>query len=359
MKIAKYEIDMLHVGAADASLIHFFDDEDNNKEYIVLVDAGNYDDGKKITDFVRSRYGKSEIDLAICSHCDKDHFGGFVYLLEKIRDNKANRLDIKRMWINDPADHVPMGKIIHTNMSKKAVEVKARTVYDLGDKGNLLDILDDLSNKNTVIWQEPFSDPDKSSNAWYKCYAFDKHIEVLAPSISYYASLVPDFRNDLKRKKYDTDEEKEDATIEIKEGNVVYSKTIDDAGDDPSSHNQSSVIFLFKPDDGKLFLFMGDAGRDAIDHFADKSDADRLKNVYWLKVPHHGSKYNLDNDILNLLRPKVAYISTEKYGHYLSKAVVNALKKCGTGVYDTMKGSMWHHHGTIERDDYHPATQTQ
>lgn len=350
---------MLSVGAADASLIHFFDDEDNDKEYIVLVDAGNYDDGKKITDFVRSRYGKSEIDLAICSHCDKDHFGGFVYLLEKIRDNNADRLDIKKMWINDPADHVPMGKIIHTNMSKKTVEVKARTVYDLGDKGNLLDILGDLNNKNTVIWQEPFSNSTGLSKARYKCYAFDKHLEVLAPSISYYASLVPDFRNDLKRKKYDTDEEKEDATIEIKEGNVVYSKTLDDAGDDPSSHNQSSVIFLFKPDDGKLFLFMGDAGRDAMDHIAYKSDVDRLKNVYWLKVPHHGSKYNLDNDILNLLRPKVAYISTEKYGHYLSKAVVNALKKCGTGVYDTMKGSMWHHHGTIERNDYHPAAQTQ
>ena len=350
---------MLRVGAADASLIHFFDDEDDNKEYIVLVDAGNYDDGKKITDFVRSRYGKSEIDLAICSHCDKDHFGGFVYLLEKIRDNKANRLDIKKMWINDPADHVPMGKIIHTNMSKKTVEVKARTVYDLGDKGNLLEILGDLSNKNKVIWQEPFSDPNESSNAWYQRDAFDKHIEILAPSISYYASLVPDFRNDLKRKKYDTDEEKEDATIEIKEGNVVYSKTIEDAGDDPSSHNQSSVILLFKPDDDKLFLFMGDAGRDAINHFAFKSDVERLKNLYWLKVPHHGSKYNLDNDILNLLRPQIAYISTEKYGHYLSKAVVNALKKCGTSVYDTMKSSMWHHQGTIDRDDYHPATQTQ
>ena len=350
---------MLSVGAADASLIHFFDDEDNNKEYIILVDAGNYDDGKKITNFVRSRYGKSEIDLAICSHCDKDHFGGFFYLLEQIRDKKANRLDIKKMWINDPADHVPMGQIIHTNMNKKTVEVKARTVYDLGDKGNLLDLLGDRCNNDTIIWQEPFSDASESSKRWYKCFDFDKHIEVLAPSISYYASLVPDFRNDLKRKVYDTDEDKEDATIEVRTGNEVYSKTIDDAGDDPSSHNQSSVIFLFKPDDEKLFLFMGDAGREAIDHFAYKTDVERLKGVYWLKVPHHGSKYNLDNYLLNLLRPEVAYISTEKYGHYMSKAIVNALNKCGTKVFDTIAGSMWHHHGTIARDDYHPATPTK
>lgn len=358
MKITKYEIDMLSVGAADASLIHFFDEEDNNKEYIVLVDAGNYDDGKKITDFVRSRYGKSEIDLAICSHCDKDHFGGFVYLLEKIRDNKANRLDIKKMWIDDPADHVPLGQIIHTNMSRQTVSVKARTVYDLGDDKNLIEILADLNSKDIVIWQEPFSDLTPSK-IWYKRTAFDHHIEVLAPSVSYYASLVPDFRNDLKRKKYDTDEDKEDATIEVRTGNEIYSKTIDEAGDDPSSHNQSSVIFLFKPDDDKLFLFMGDAGREAVDNFAYESDLKRLKGIYWLKVPHHGSKYNLDNYLLNLLKPEVAYISTEKYGHYMSKAVVNALNKCGTGVYDTIGGSMWHHHGTIAREDYHPAKPTK
>lgn len=359
MKVTKYEIDMLNVGAADASLIHFYDDDDNNKEYIILVDAGNYSDGKTITKFIRDRYGKTTIDLAICSHCDKDHFGGFVYLFEQIRDKKANRVDIERIWINDPADHVPMGQIIHTNMSKETVSVKARTVFDLEGKGNLLDLLDELNSNKTIIWQEPFADSSRSSKQWYLRDAFDNHIEVLAPSISYYASLVPDFRNDLKRKKYDTDEEKEDDTIEMRDGDFVYSKTIDEAGDDPSSHNQSSVIFLFKPDDGKTFLFMGDAGRDAIEHFAYRSDVDKLNKVFWLKVPHHGSKYNLDNDVLNMLRPKLAYVPTENYGHYLSRAVVNALKKSGASVYDTIGRSMWHHQGTAERDDYRPAAETQ
>ena len=44
MKVTKYEIDMLNVKAADAFLIHFFNDE-NNYEYVVLIDGGNYDDG--------------------------------------------------------------------------------------------------------------------------------------------------------------------------------------------------------------------------------------------------------------------------------------------------------------------------
>ena len=44
MIVKKYEIDMLNVGAADACLIHFFDEAGNS--YVVLIDAGNYTDGK-------------------------------------------------------------------------------------------------------------------------------------------------------------------------------------------------------------------------------------------------------------------------------------------------------------------------
>ena len=62
MKITHYEIDLLSVGAADACLLHFFDD-DNNESYTVLIDAGNYSDGKKVSDFIKLRYPNHFIDL--------------------------------------------------------------------------------------------------------------------------------------------------------------------------------------------------------------------------------------------------------------------------------------------------------
>lgn len=349
MKITKYEIDMLDVKSADAFLIHFYDDDDNDKDYIILVDAGNYNDGPTIANFIKNRYGKKNIDLAICSHCDKDHFGGFVWLLEQIRDNAPNRINISHFWVDDPADHVSLGTVNRIRAHDSLV-VKARSVYDLGDNKNMLDILDELCNIK-LTWTEPFSDAGEYSDKPYSVYEFDNHIEVLGPSVTYYEQLVPDFRNELKKKDYTTDEN-EDATITLIEGRV-YSKTLDDAGDDPSSHNQSSVIFIFKPDDGKKFLFMGDAGRDAIDHFSYEEDKDKIKGIYWLKVPHHGSKYNMDNCMIDHLRPKNAFISTEKVGHYLSQAVVNALKKCNCKVCSTHKhGSVCHHCGTASRDDY-------
>lgn len=198
MKITKYEIDMLDVKSADAFLIHFYDDDDNDKDYIILVDAGNYNDGPTIANFIKNRYGRKNIDLAICSHCDKDHFGGFVWLLEQIRDNAPNRINISHFWVDDPADHVSLGMVKRIRTHDSLV-VKARSVYDLGDNKNMLDILDELGNKK-LIWTEPFSDAGKYSDKPYSVDAFDNHIEVLGPSVTYYEQLVPDFRNELKKK---------------------------------------------------------------------------------------------------------------------------------------------------------------
>lgn len=89
---------------------------------------------------------EKNIDLAICSHCDKDHFGGFVWLLEQIRDNAPNRINISHFWVDDPADHVSLGMVKRIRTHGSLV-VKARSVYDLGDNKNMLDILDELCNK--------------------------------------------------------------------------------------------------------------------------------------------------------------------------------------------------------------------
>jgi beta-lactamase superfamily II metal-dependent hydrolase len=344
MKVTKYEIDMLNVGAADAFLIHFFDDK-TDYEYIVLIDGGNYEDGAKVAQFIRDNYKQQYIDLAICTHCDKDHFGGIQYLLEQQRDGDEDNMDIRSIWVNDPAKHVSLGEIkwIRTHQS---LVVKARSVYDLKDE-NLLDILDELH----ITWKEPFSD---CGNTDKYAQSFGNVIEVLGPTEHYYRTLVPEFRNDLKKKTYDTDEH-DDQIANIESGRVL-SKTLEDAGDDPSSQNQSSVIVRFKPSDGKAFLFMGDAGRDAIRNMP-QDIANSLSSTTWLKVPHHGSKYNMDSDMINLIRPEVAYISTEKYGHYMSKAVVNALQKVGTDVYSTStNGNMCYHKNTPSHHGYSPAT---
>lgn len=350
MKVTKYEIDMLNVKAADAFLIHFFND-DNNCEYVVLIDGGNYEDGKTIAEFIRTNYTQHYIDLAICTHCDKDHYGGLIYLLEQQRDDGDDNMGIQEIWVDDPANHVELGKI-KWYRRLDTLEVEARSVFDLGDT-NLMNIIDGLVEEKKIKFFEPFADTNDYHDKSYISSKWSGLITIIGPTVDYYSELVPDFRNDLKKKDYETDEN-EDSSVELTEGQV-YSKTLKDAGDDPSTHNQSSVILKFVPDNGDVYLFLGDAGREAIESMS-QDDIDSIQNVYWLKVPHHGSKYNIDNDIINHIHPEVAYISTEKYGHYLSKAVVNALKKAGADVYSTsVNGSMCHHHNTITHAGYSTA----
>ena len=138
--------------------------------------------------------------------------------------------------------------------------------------------------------------------------------------------------------------------------NRIFSQTLEEAEDDPSSHNKSSVILLFQPSDEEKFLFMGDACRNSFDNIPSHKK-DVIQNVDFLKIPHRGSKHNLDNEMINYIHPKVAFISTEKYGHYLSKAVVNVLNAIGTKVYSTnINGNMCHHKNTKTHNGYSVAT---
>ena len=123
----------------------FFDE--NDKAYIILVDAGNYCNGETIAKFVKERYNTFQIDLAICTHCDDDHFGGFIFLLEDMKNNPQTSVDIKKILINDPGLHITQNDVkYYQNLDN--VRKEARSVYD-GHGNNLLELImrkDNLNN---------------------------------------------------------------------------------------------------------------------------------------------------------------------------------------------------------------------
>lgn len=345
MNITKYEIDMLGVGAADALLIRFFDESDN--AHVILVDAGNYSNGETIAKFVREKYGTHRIDLAICTHCDDDHFGGFIFLLEDMKNNPNTSVDINRILINDPGLHITQDDVkYYQNLDN--VRKEARSVYN-GQDNNLLELVWEMARKGKLSYSEAFSDKNNSE--------FSGIIDILGPSEEYYRIQALLFRNKLQPYDYAVANDSDDA-YEIPETKKVYSKKLDEAGSDPSHHNKSSIIFLFKPDDEHCFLFTGDADEDSFSNFKFKCDVEKIKNVYWMKIPHHGSAHNMSNDMINYIHPTIAYVSTEKYGHYLDKSVVGALKKVGTSIYSTHNNvNVWHHHNTPQREDYSTAVK--
>lgn len=168
--------------------------------------------------------------------------------------------------------------------------------------------------------------------------------------MGYFEKLAPNMRYDnLKGYSYDAKDDDE----AFRPTESCLSKALDDATDDSSVHNQSSLIFMFEPEIGKKYLFMGDAGVEALANIP-QCHKKAIKDIYWLKVPHHGSKHNLDSKTILFLHPKEAYISTEKQGHYLNQCTINALKQIGCKVFSTHRNKAnFLHHG--EREEYTTA----
>lgn len=72
----RLEIRALSVGKADALIIQ-------EGEKVLLIDAGEEDDGDEVVKELRRR-GVSRIDLFLVSHFDKDHVGGAAYVMEQM-----------------------------------------------------------------------------------------------------------------------------------------------------------------------------------------------------------------------------------------------------------------------------------
>lgn len=333
--ISKYEIDFLSVGAADAILIHFVDDKYG--ERVIAIDAGRYGDGEDVAKFVRDKYHRECIDLAICTHCDDDHYGGFIKIIEEYKANPTEGVSIGALLVNEPGKYTKASDYKRYTSTPNAKE-EARSVYTIDRNGkNLLECAKDAH----IPMCEAFS----CGGDFYQIY--DGILDILGPTKAYYLSLVPDLRNNLQP--YDTTQDTQDDTS-MEYGNCISPK-LDAIGDDDSTHNQSSIVVMFNPGDGKKFLFMADAGRAAFERMLG-IDREKMKDVFILKVPHHGSKYNLDSTMINWIKPTIAVVSAQSEELYFSPLVKNALKRRGAAVYSTIGGGLWYNRGFDDREDY-------
>jgi beta-lactamase superfamily II metal-dependent hydrolase len=131
-----------------------------------------------------------------------------------------------------------------------------------------------------------------------------------------------------------------------------------DAENNTSATNSSSVILEIKANQGKRFLFTGDAGVKA---FEDVEKRYSLANIFWLDVPHHGARRNLSSNLIDTMRPTYALISAKGGSDtkHPRKALVFCLRNHGAKVYSTSKsGSLNHKFGNFpKRGGYSTANE--
>ena len=269
-------------------------------------------------------------------------------MLEKLSNRDRDAIKICQFWVNDPGqNHIDVNDVKYIN-NQPAVNNRAREIYNCGDL-NLLELIDSLRIPRTEKFAE-------SINNGYGLPPIDSDftfLYIIGPTKAYYEELILKFRDDLKYFKEADNMYNESADIAT---NDSLSPTLDAADDDSSAHNQSSIIILFQPHENKKYLFMGDAGRDAFNHIPTPHKS-LIENIQWLKVPHHGSKHNLDSGMIKWIKPNVAYISADSNDEYANKCTINALKRFGCRVYSTHKDhSNFIHKQIGEREGYSIAT---
>lgn len=155
-------------------------------------------------------------------------------------------------------------------------------------------------------------------------------ISIVGPSDKYYGEVVKAMVADYGIKTYeDSSKEAYDDTFKIDEKDI---KSVIDNDEDSSPYNASSLIILYEPEDGKRLLFAGDANTTSLQMMLNKYKW--LRNVDFLKVPHHGSRRNLNTSIIEALSPQKCYISAAGNKKHPSGRLVYWLAKYGN-VYST------------------------
>ncbi|MDD5281473.1 MAG: MBL fold metallo-hydrolase [Candidatus Omnitrophica bacterium] len=301
------KIHMLDVGKADSIIVELADAFGNTTT--LLIDGGKKENSKKIISYFNEM--KKFPECIICTHLDRDHVGGLSSIVEEFKEK------IRCIWTHVPARH---NKTLKSALYEKIkVDGRSRIIFSSIED---LEGFVNIAEKYGIPIFEPFSDYSDEKIKKF-CSVFG--IRILSPSREFYNGLLEKMKEDF---------------------GIISSRSIRDAIEyvsaatsDPCSvigidgadtpENESSVVFeinIF----AKKFLFTGDAGILAFDKI--RHD---LKEVYWLKVPHHGSIKNLDGDLVERLRPKVAFISADGSSHHPDSSLLACLEKHQVKVRST------------------------
>ena len=301
---------MLNVGNGDAIIVYLFDESRN---FVCVIDAGHKRDARAMIEALNpylTRAGKNAPDLVICTHYDADHIGGMLPIMEHYVNlghevgevwihapNQALSESIKVLYRNlGETKHIGLGNDLKILNENEEI-LKARDAKIVMESHQQMVELVDYLNTHGIKWSEPFAGISRITDL--------PEVEVLGPTQDFYNTLFPSWRSvkNILTEELDA----------IYESNAIRPRYVGDPctyldetpKDQVTSTNLASVILLIQTDQGK-FLFTGDAG---LESFRFAKDPDKMDNIFWLKIPHHGSHNNMSTALIEKMNPQFAFVS--------------------------------------------------
>jgi beta-lactamase superfamily II metal-dependent hydrolase len=328
--MARLQVDMLPVGDADAFIVEV---QRDGAAEVCLIDGGSgWEAGDRVLRQLDAYYG-GRIDHLILSHIDVEHAGGLLRVVEALDPGR-----IGQAWMHDLGQHgvdvqesIRIAQGLAEQAQSTPVKTMARHVADSIEATAWL--IEALRDKGIPV-TEPFADENNRVGPF----------EVLGPTKAFFEESVRSY-DDVRGL-----DEMVEAGISVRRRTTVGAGAgePDDillqTPDSPEAHKQVSLILLLEFE-GDKYLFPGDAGRAG---FAACPDLERARGLHWFKVPNHGSKHNLSPELLDLLKPALAYVSCSGTSINPHPALISALQSRGATIYSTARsGNVWHRRGDV------------
>lgn len=276
--------------------------EKGEESYTILIDGGPdgaYPDLCEILD--KPEFEK--IDMVILTHFDDDHINALSQWLSAHPDRAEN---IRKYWFNLP-QFIPMPDSAATASYGQAI-----TLF------NFMEKLEEKSGK-TIDWRD---------HVIVGCLHKDEEnlikLSVIAPT----EDAIKKNEKTLAQKESDRLEKEgklyplSDENME--EENARSPKMLEELQEKDWKStqiiNDASIAFIFEAYDGTSILFTGDAlAKTMTESLINRGHTpDKPLEINLLKMPHHGSKFNISNDLLSVIKTN-RYLITTNGGSGTSK----------------------------------------
>lgn len=271
----------------------------------------------------------NHVDYLVNTHPDADHASGLEVVLEN--------MTVGQVWLHRPWNYPE--KIVHW-FSDGRITV-ASLAARLQDAMTHAHRIEEIALQKRVPIFEPFTGSRIGE------------FHVLSPTREWYMNIIAHFDKTPETKvtplsggflarAMESIIEKVQEWVDERWDLETLSEDVETSFD-----NESSVV-LYAYIDKKGILFTGDAGVQALTRAADVLNANNLNiptSLYFVQIPHHGSRHNVNSTILNrLLGPivganaiptKYAFVSAgAKSQTHPRRVVTNAFRRRGVKVYE-------------------------
>jgi beta-lactamase superfamily II metal-dependent hydrolase len=325
------EIDLLNLGNADSILVTCWS---NGLATRVLIDGGNSSDSQQVLAFLRRR-GIAYLDHIVCSHPHDDHAAGLIGILN------SNQINFGEAWLHLPRNHANFSALQWALSNTSAAKVRRIIQESLETQSKLESA---IRNRNKVP-REPFVGESIG------------FLTVCGPTRSFYEEQLAQFADVGKLAELEESLSSYQGRINREEflqgqgawGQIHLTTEGIGLGEAPTEPENESSTILCTVYDGKKLLLTADAGVEALIRAKDSYD---LANLTWMQIPHHGSRRNINEELIAYFRPGVAYVSAEGNNKHPRRMVVNAFKSVGTRVFSThypgpQGGDLWYRIGVV------------